>query len=207
MLKLFERKLIFLILLSPLFADEMVITKDGKEVILKPDKTWEFKKTLKPTEPATKTQNAPLKEYFKSPEAVSELKASKMNFSIWYNPARVKQTEFKSNPNIKYAFALKENFGFAMVIPEPLTMTPEMMTQIALESAQKVDPDAKLENLEYRIINKKKILHLTYNAKVHKNDFVYHSYIYIREKISQFNSSSIQRKPNFRKPNLSFLNC
>lgn len=167
-----------------LFADEVVTTKDGREVILKDDKTWDYKGKSAPAKPVEVAPQAAAREYQKDRAAISELRDEKLNFSIWYDPNRVRQTFSKQNPDVKYSFALKENYGFAMVIPEPIKMAPEMVTKVAIEAARKVDPQAKLSKIEYRIINKKKILHLTYDAMVYGNPFVYNSYIFTGENLT-----------------------
>lgn len=183
------------LLVPLLYADEVVTTKDGREVILKDNKTWDYKPKTAEPKPPESTPQTPLRTYSREKTAISELRDDKMNFSIWYDPGRVRQTFSKQNPDVKYSFALKENYGFAMVIPEPITMTPEMVTKIAIEAARKVDPEAKLSKIEYRIINKKKILHLTYDAKVYGNPFIYNSYIYTSENLTiQFITYTIKSK-------------
>lgn len=171
--------------LSPLlFADQIVTTKDGREAILKDDKTWDYKAKSAEAKPAEASPSAPVREYQKDRAAISELRDDKLNFSIWYDPSRVRQTFSKQNPDVKYSFTLKENYGFAMVIPEPIKMAPEIVTKVAIEAARKVDPEAKLTKIEYRIINRKKILHLTYDAMVYGNPFVYNSYIFTGENLT-----------------------
>ncbi len=183
-------------LLSPLlFADQIVITKDGREVILKDDKTWDYKAKSAEAKPAEVSPSAPVREYQKDRAAISELRDEKLNFSIWYDPNRVRQTFSKQNPDVKYSFTLKDNYGFAMVIPEPIKMAPDLVTKVAIEAARKVDPEAKLSKIEYRVINKKKILHLTYDAKVYGNPFVYNSYIYTGENLTiQFITYTVKNK-------------
>lgn len=183
------------LLVTLLFADEVVKTKDGREIILKDNKTWDYKPRSAESKQPEHAAAAPLLSFSREKGAISELRDDKMNFSIWYDPGRVRQTFSKQNPDVKYSFALKENYGFAMVIPEPISMTPELVTRVAIEAARKVDPEAKLSKIEYRIINKKKILHLTYDAKVYGNPFVYNSYIYTSENLTiQFITYTIRSK-------------
>ncbi len=172
------------LLVPLLFAEEIVTTKDGREVILKDNKTWDYRQKSAETRPVEVAPQAPVLSYNRDRAAISELRDEKMNFSIWYDPNRVRQTFSKQNPDVKYSFSLKENYGFAMVIPEPIKMAPEMVTKVAIEAARKVDPEAKLSKIEYRIINKRKILHLTYDAKVYGNAFVYNSYIFTGENLT-----------------------
>ena len=169
---------------SVLFAEEIVKTKDGREIILKDDKTWEFRQKPSEAKQPEPARQAPVLSFERQKAAISELRDDKLNFSIWYDPGRVRQTFSKQNPDVKYTFSLKENYGFAMVIPEPITMSPEIVTKVAIEAARKVDPDAKLSKIEYRFINKRKILHLTYDARVYGNPFVYNSYIYTGENLT-----------------------
>ena len=65
-----------------------------------------------------------------------------------------------------------------------VTWTMTRNPKVAIEAARKVDPQAKLSKIEYRIINKKKILHLTYDATVYGNPFVYNSYIFTGENLT-----------------------
>ena len=195
MFRTFANMLLPALVVTFLFAEEVVKTKDGREIILKDDKTWDYKTKGAEAKPVEVSPQAPVLSYAREKAAISELRDEKLNFSIWYDPNRVRQTFSKQNPDVKYSFALKENYGFAMVIPEPITMTPEMVTKIAIEAARKVDPEAKLSKIEYRIINKKKILHLTYDAKVYGNPFIYNSYIYTSENLTiQFITYTIKSK-------------
>ena len=110
--------------------------------------------------------------------------------------------------NPEYRFSLKIGEGYTMMVTEKTKIELESLREIALINARKSSVDVKETNAEYRFVNNKKVLCLTFTGTIMGIKFVYFGYYYsnINGTVQLVSFSSLQYFDNIKKELENFLN-
>ncbi|MFC1532662.1 hypothetical protein ACFL7M_04770 [Thermodesulfobacteriota bacterium] len=166
---------ILLLLAATSYASHKAITDTGKEVILHSDGTWEYSDKEQKATKIIKTN----KRKFERPRDSSFLiKSKKNNSAFWINTDKWSFNKAKFNVEAEYEFVLKGKDLYAMVVTEGIEIPPETLTEMALENAQVVAPDAKIVKREYRVVNGKKVIYMETMGTMRGINIVYSGYYY-----------------------------
>jgi hypothetical protein len=151
-------------------------TEDGKEVLLFPDGTWKYAGT---PEASSSPTSIPVER--KSRLATTEFKTQKGQFSIWVNTAKWQQDHGPVSGPTEFKFTHKNGDGYAMVIPERITMPLDSLKEIVLDIAKRAAPDAKIISEQMKVVNGQKILAMKMEGTIRGIPFVYYGYYYAGE--------------------------
>lgn len=137
-------------------ASMNAITDEGDVVILNDDGTWLYEEdhTASYTEITTNPRE------FTKPDSSNFVLKSKVTQSTFAIDSELwtfsKITDEDSAG--EYSFELKKSDLYGKVITEEISFDIEALAEASLENAQKFSPNAKIVNIEYRVVNGKKVL-------------------------------------------------
>lgn len=155
---------------SSLHAQDIpATTKDGREVILRKDGTWQYRILGD----SAKSDN--LKTFRKSDNARALFTTKNDKFFVWYDPTIWTEEETEG---IKTTFRHKDGDVFAMVIPERAEMSLDALKNLALENARKAAPDTRVTLEESRIVNDSEVLCMKLEGTTKGIGLVIYGYYY-----------------------------
>ncbi len=158
-------------------AQIKAVTEQGEEVILNTNGTWKY---LKQTPSYTTTIDT--QSFSKDKNATFLVKGTKIGYGVYIDP---KKWRFKSdkedNAAYEYQFTLKEGDAQAMIIPEKIELTMELMKMAALENGKQVAPDIHITHEEIRKVNGHVVTMLELRGTIKSLPFVYIGYYYVGE--------------------------
>jgi len=158
-----------------LAAKQTVTGNDGRKIILNDNFTWEYAAV-----PVKKIEKISFnKTAFVRPEAAkAQLKGKKVKYAIWYDAAVWKANKNVKHDDAEYMLQLVDGTGYALTIPEEISIETENLMQLVLENARQPDNDAVLISKEYRTVNGKKILHMIFDIRIYNIDMRFYAYLY-----------------------------
>lgn len=175
-------KLLFLCLIastiiSSSYGQIKAITDKGEQVVLHRDGTWEYIDSPKFDESSVRING---KEY-KTPESANFLvKSNRLNAGIKIDPKKW-NFEKKEGEATEYFFQFKQGDLYGMFISEKFSIPLENLAEIALLNGQKVAPDLKIVDKEFRTVNGIKVLLMQMAGTVQGIKFVYYGYYFSNE--------------------------
>lgn len=165
----------FLFCLSTAYAQTKAITDNGEEVILNKDGTWKYA-NLKPSY----TTRLDTLSFVKDKDATFLLKGKNIKYGVYLNPKKWKFEAVNNNESAhEYFLTLKDGDAFAMIIPERVELTFELLEQVALENAQNAAPDIHITKQEMRTINGNLVKVMEMQGTLKGVSFVYFGYYYV----------------------------
>lgn len=162
-------------------AQIKALTEDGRQVLLAENGTWRY---LDNKEDVAKSDSIKLNKhkFTKDSKADFLVKSNTLNVGVYIDPDKWTFSSHKENEkNPEYRFNLKSGDGYAIAITEKTQIPLENLREIALINAQKAAVDARETNVEYRMVNGKKILCLEMKGTIQGIDFVYFGYYFSNE--------------------------
>lgn len=161
---------------TKVYSQIKAVTENGDEVMLSSDGTWVF---INKNDSVTTNIKKNETKFVKSPKASFFVKSSRLNAGVNLNP---KEWKFKKqDEDAEYFFQHKELDLYGMLITESIQISIENLKDIALENAQKVAPDAKISQIEYRTVNGTEVLLLQIDGTIKGTKFTYYGYYFSNE--------------------------
>ncbi len=155
------------------FSQKKATTESGKKVILFDDGTWEYAKP-----DAKLGQMASIPSYSKKASSSKLIKGKKVKYGIYFNATKWKVNDQSGNDDAEYAFNLKGEDCYAIVIPERIEIPLETLKEIALDNAREAAPDTKITKSGYVKVNGKKVFMMQMEGTIKGISFVYLGYYY-----------------------------
>lgn len=147
------------------FSAEQAMTNSGKVVILKDDGTWSYQ-NLEDVDDFEK----PLEVnsgVFNKPETSDFLLKSKVNDSaFWFNSKKWKISSEANNEDAEYSVEYRDGDVYGLMLTEGVEIIDKDFIKIAHENILKIDPNAKVIEKEYRMVNGNKVIYM-------RNDFLF----------------------------------
>lgn len=168
-----------LMLVNFLFAQKLAVTDTGEEVILNTDGTWEYKKgsfQLSKNKESKILLNKT--EFTKSKLSTFSIKSKKTDNAFYINPQKWEFGPSKDNPDAEYQLRLKGEDLYSMIITEAIEVDLLSLRNVAITNAQKVAPDIKVVNEEYRMVNNRKVLLIEMKGTYNGIKVAYYSYYF-----------------------------
>lgn len=156
-------------------AQKKAVTDLGEEVILYDDQTWKYADKSQAAETEIKTNPAAFK---KSEQAAFLLKSSKLNVGFWLDTKKWKFAKATRNPSAEYELRLIDKDLYGMIIVERMEIPLLTLRNIAIQNAQKIAPDTRIMQEEYRTVNGQKVLFLQMDGTTQGIKFSYYGYYY-----------------------------
>lgn len=145
------------------FSAEQAMTSSGKVVVLNDNGTWEYKnpEDLADFEKPLEMNSG----VFSKPEDSDFVLKSKMNKSaFWFDSKKWKISKETNNENAEYSIEYRDGDIYGLMLNEGVEIVDKELIRIAHENILKIDPNAKLIEKEYRMVNGNKIIYM-------RNDF------------------------------------
>lgn len=159
------------------FGQIKAITDKGEQVVLHKDGTWEYLEVPDFDENSIRTNG---KEY-KTPEASNFLvKSSRVNAGVKIDSKKW-SFEKKEGEAAEYFFQFKKGDLYGMLITEKFNIPLDNLVEIAILNGQKVAPDIKIIDKEFRMVNGQKVLHMQLSGTIQGIKFVYYGYYFSNE--------------------------
>lgn len=156
-------------------AQIKALTEEGDEVYLLEDGTWHFVEE-KDFQKISIAENSI--EFIKNTKATFPVKSKKTNQVVYLNPKEWTFFKSENNPSAEYEFRHVDDEIYGIIINEKFEIPIEALKDIAVSNAKKVAPDTKVEALEYRIVNGKKLIAMKMIGTVHGLKLFYFGYYY-----------------------------
>ncbi len=157
-------KSIIMLIVFPtfLFTQEIVITNNGRKVVLNANGTWNY---LTEMEDSVVIQKDTL-SFLKTNSSKGYLKSETGKYAIWYQDKKWKVSTQRGSEATELALNRIKGDAYAMTICERIPIAFEYLKEIALENARTADPNARIVKEEYRRVNGKILLHLRIEATI-----------------------------------------
>ena len=161
-------------------AQIKALTENGKEVSLFDDGTWKYAEDSSNNKVDSISTNP--NKFTKVTNASFLVKSNTLNIGVYINPSKWTFTGRKANEkNPEYAFSMKNQEGYALIVTEKTPIDLERMREIALANAKRASVDARIISAEYRTVNNKKVLCLKFQGTLQGIKFVYLGYYFTNE--------------------------
>jgi hypothetical protein len=173
--------LFLLIIFSSNFVKSQVkaVTENGDEVLLFPDKSWEYVNSeIENEEKEIKINTT---KYSKNSKSTFIVKSSKIDIGIYLDPTKWNFKKATHNDEAEFEFNMKNRDLYALLITESIEIPIENLKNIALINGRSVAPNLKIVNEEYRTVNNLRVLHLEMQGTLEGIDFTYYGYYYSDE--------------------------
>lgn len=174
-----KRSITLCTLLFVIFSNAQLkgLTETGDEIILYKNGTWEYSiDSLNMIAQILKND----KLFLKDKESTFLVKSGKTNIGLWLNPKD--WTFTKGDPDspseFKFKHKNKEKDIYGMLISEKTAIPVESLIDIAFNNANKVAPDIKLIEREYRIVNGLEVVMMKMGGTIQGIKFIYYGYYY-----------------------------
>lgn len=155
------------------------VTENGDEVLLFPDKTWEYVNSeIEYEEKEIKTNPT---KYTRNAKSTFIVKSNKIDIGIYIDPSKWNFKKAIHNDEAEFEFNMKNRDLYALLITESIEIPLENLKNIALINGRSVAPNLKIINEEYRTVNNLRILHLEMQGTLEGIDFTYYGYYYSDE--------------------------
>lgn len=129
---------------ATVMAQVRATTDDGRHIIIYDNGTWK---------PLSDTLSAPLSMYTKPETATASVNGKEVLYRQYFDPAKW-QADLTSINDIKeYAFSLKEDFVFGMVVPERVQMDMALLRAAVMDNAVSASKDMRIIAEEACMVN------------------------------------------------------
>ena len=155
-------------------AQMRAITDNGEEVMLKDDGTWKYASIKKGYTTVLDTASVE-----KSKDATFLLKGKQVKYGIYLNPKKWKFESSKEEEAQEYQLSLKSGDAYAMVIPERIELTYQLLEQVAISNAIDVAPDIRISHQEMRKVNGVLVKMMEMTGTIRGVAFTYLGYYYV----------------------------
>jgi hypothetical protein len=156
-------------------AGQKAVTDEGDIVILKSDKTWVYENnSLDKVTEILLNKNS----FAKGKESTFTLKSKVNDAEFSIDPKAWSFKKGKDDEETEYSFKLKGKDLYGMAITEGIEIDVVILSQIALQNAKDVAPDAKITKQEYRIVNDNKVIYQEMDATIQGMKIKYLGYYY-----------------------------
>lgn len=192
----------YFILQSVAYSQISAITESGDEVVLHENGTWEYLK-----DKVNKDTVARNPTIFIVPDDASFLmKSKKTHFGFKFNPKLWTIQKSVQHADAEYQIRLKDEDIYGMIITERVQIPIESLADIAIGNAKNVATNVKILKKEYRNVNGKELVDMTFQAKAQGIHFQYRGYYYSDESGSMqyliFSTPAIMESESERIENL-----
>lgn len=120
-------------LITTIFANDTLVTNEGKKVILKDDFTWEYLNENQESACDIKSEGKILK-FIKNEKQKAKLKSKKYPYTVYYDASRY---VVKQNRGAKeFMFTSKDQSAFLMTITEEAQMNIDLLLEAAIYNAK-----------------------------------------------------------------------
>ena len=145
-------------------------TDDGKDVILKPDGTWEYDKT-----PKEEKTNA----YRRPTSSKRLIKDKNGSYGIWINSKKWMEKKKVDNPSSSFEFVHTSGLASVMFISDNSAhVSADALKHLALVNAKNAAKDANIVFEEQRTVNGVEVLCLQIEGTVDSTPLVFYNYHY-----------------------------
>lgn len=185
-------------------AEQKAVTGNGNEVILHDNGTWNYVNNKKQVVPKIKLNR---NTFSKSKDATFLVKSKRNDSAFYINPQKWLFKKGNGGPK-EYIFQLKGKSLWGMAITEEITGNIEILANIGIENARKVDPNVQVVTKEYRTVNGLKVIYMEMKGAIKGIKFMYLGYYYAdKSGVTQFVAyTSPNLVPKYRTEIDEFLN-
>jgi hypothetical protein len=149
-------------------------TRDGREVVLKEDGTWEFVAKPAATDPTTAPEDAP--KITKPEKAVETYKGKLGTLTLWLEPGKWKKLKKPNNESAEVQFQTMSHDVAASVIHEDIEFGLDELADIAIENMEGGLKDLELLLRERRIVNGQEMIALRAVGRLGKAEMIFCGY-------------------------------
>jgi hypothetical protein len=149
-------------------------TRDGREVVLKEDGTWEFVTKPAAADPTAAPEDAP--KITKPEKAVETYKGKLGTLTLWLEPRKWKKLAKSGNESAEVQFQAIGNDVAAIIIHEDIEFGLDELADIAIENMEGGLKDVELLLRERRIVNGQEMIALRAVGHLGKSEMIFCGY-------------------------------
>jgi hypothetical protein len=149
-------------------------TRDGREVVLKEDGTWEFVTKPAAADPTTAPEDAP--KITKPEKSVETYKGKLGTLTLWLEPGKWKKLKKPNNESAEVQFQAIGHDVAAIVIHEDIEFGLDELADIALENIEGGLKDVELLLREQRIVNGQEMIAQRAVGRLGKAEMIFCGY-------------------------------
>jgi hypothetical protein len=162
--------------LHSIFGQIKALTENGDEVVLFSDGSWLYKDSTEKTDKISVNVKENSQIFSKSTAANFLIKSKKNNYAFWVDKSKYSFKKAEGNLDAEYEIQIKDKDAYALIISEEIEVPLENLVNIALQNAQVLDPNMKVVEKEYRIVNGLKLLMMKMEGVYEGIPLVYFGY-------------------------------
>jgi len=170
--------LLFCLLPLTLHASQTAVTDEGDIVILNDDGTWLFENP-----DTVESVEIPVNEQvFRKPaNSRFRLKSTNNESAVWLDAKKWAFEKGQDSGSNEYSFSFKNGDLYGLLITEAVQTELEALSDIALQNALSVAPNARIVKREYRVVNGNKLIYMETLGTISSIKFKYMGYYFSDE--------------------------